>query len=473
MLDLALRLFAHLISVDEDDLGYITQFFEDARVIRNWFCNYDVDNDKWKATVASLTYSAIKEYYEDFGDAPSLSSVEDIIENRDVRDSIKASAISWLKDIDDVEISKAEFTFLLTELQKNYLRTKAAEVTNHLLLEIEQDPAQAFKNMVEEVNDIQMETQSRTKLSGVQSAATIAKQFLAEAKGEIEINSYLPFPFKSFNRELTGMGMGELTAFLGMFSSGKSTLMKECAFHAIEHSNDDEIVFLFDNEMDKKQIFPRLASRLCGIPINKIRDGKTSKSEFKLYKDALREVMNSDCYERLLFVSKTEFHTVKDIKRHMVAQSKGRKVIGMYVDHIGKLRYSQSSILDHQNVKDCLSLIRDYAQEYDCAGGVVGHLNRDNEVQFHSVLDLCDLGFVMRKSEARQGVTPNVSEGDYLGKPTQIDVEVVRGRTHVSGQLLYLDALFSTSTIVQTPKDRIAHRSNKLRALAKKTRRSG
>lgn len=465
MLDLALRLFAHLIG---EKPWYLEKMFSDRRMSRQVFMEYVPERQRWVPTKASHVYSAVKQYWEEFADSPSVDSVIDIIEGLDIRDTHKSAVVTWLKDLGDSTVSEAEFQFLVKELHVLYIKSKAAEISLNLLTEVEDDPLAAIRNVVDAANSVPMAATTSTGLAGVCTAKDLAKALLLEMRGEVVLQSYLPFPWPRFNKELTGLGVREVTSILGRYSSGKSYLLKEIAYHAAETSDEDEVVFLFDNEMSEMQIFRRLIARVSGLPITKIVQNKLTKSERTLYKQVASTLYKTPAYNRLIFVGKREFDTVKDIKRHMVTLAKGRRIRAFFVDHIGKLRYTTGSVLDHQNVKDCLITLGEYAHEFDTACALIGHLNRDDQVQFQSVLDLSDLALEVHQSTLRPGQEPNNEEGDWLGKTTQLDVIVKRARTQASGSTFYLDALFSTSSIRETPKAKIAYRSNKVRALARK-----
>lgn len=124
---------------------------------------------------------------------------------------------------------------------------------------------------------------SRTSSSSAMASA-LYDHTLSASKGDLK---GCPTGFVDLDKLITPMA-GDLLLIAGRPGQGKSALLDTAALQIAQDLN--KRVGIFSLEMSGKQVYARIASQICNIPVDKILSGKLDELEWSKYTNAIEVI---------------------------------------------------------------------------------------------------------------------------------------------------------------------------------------
>lgn len=420
----------------------------------NWFRSYNVDTERYEDIhFYGGMYDYAKQYYHDYGVAPTRASLESWVENHpDLGSREKTVLYETIgKHVFNGDRQSSHFEAHLDELKALKTRNGLSAILARTPEEARKDPRSCASMMVTQLTSLLDEcdgADAERRLKPV-----MVDEFINETMLKYDNPDYSfsrPFPFESWNRIFGGMNTGEVIVFAAKFNSGKSFLLKELLWAAYERCGPEELVVCCDMEMNREQLFFRAAARLCGLPISKIQQRMLDEDEEMVFYEAMRAVYElGKSKPGLLFLPTQHSKTTKRIRAAISQYGQGKTVTDIGIDYLTLMQASDTSYKGWEGKGQVVEEMKDdLAMYYNVPVITPIHINKEGDTQYQVVDQKADTVYKMYPLSGKAPKPP--FEGEWYGTPGIIEVVRTRSRGNTNNVKAYVEADFSTSSLTDS-----------------------
>ena len=179
--------------------------------------------------------------------------------------------------------------------------------------------------------------------------------------------SSVKYPYKGLNKLTFGIRMGELITIASGSGLGKSSFMREIAYHILKNT-DHNIGLMFLEESVR-----RTAQAVVGLDMNK----PIHLPDFKYTEDELRTgFKNTLETDRLFFFDHFGSNSIDNIVARVRYMVRALKCKYIFLDHVSILVSDQANMDERKALDEIMTRLRTLVQELDICMFVASHLKR-------------------------------------------------------------------------------------------------
>lgn len=354
-------------------------------------------------------YKAIMDHFNNpkFREIPTANVIEEFLRKNYSQADFISNGIKLFKELDDLQLDIAEFTWYLDKLKVRYNdQVQRSCVSN--MVNIIKESGDAIER-VDKINDIMH--RSVSKIDAIYKKEAYKEGTLNESARD-RVNYYKAVEanpniaqgvltgLTEFDRITNGLHGGELVIIGGRSSTGKSILMHNMALHAwlggydpLQSAPEPEDVktgvhvLYFSIEMSKDSQERRIDACLANVPYSDIRDGRLNPDDKIKYFKVLK--FQDKFANKFYVVDMPRGVTVKDIElKHAEMEEKYGIKFGLTVsDYIGVMKPIEKQKSDWESQGTVSEEFHEYARVYDIPVLTAVQINRpkDTNNEEHSI----------------------------------------------------------------------------------------
>jgi replicative DNA helicase len=425
-------------------------------VTSNWFKTYNPADDRW---YDDQWYGAIfdraAEHFRQFMSGPTPNQVAEWIESDPyLPERQKGEALTTVSRLTHGTRQPSQFNADFDALEAAYLREKLAKIIKSSAEDMRSDPKSSLNRLMKDL------VQTSEEIDGAHNRHVEKPQWAHEFIEyhmdrwvDPTIDFVQPFPWESWNKVFGGLRPTEVVIFAALFAGGKSFLVKDLAWDAAERAKEHEFSVMADLEMDSEQIFFRLAAKISGIPIEKVRCRELSAMEEGVFHEAMNAVYEMSKNRRsLLIVPPSHCRSVKQLRAAIAQYGEGRTPNRLCIDYLTMMEPSDPKAGGWEKIGQVVvDLKRDIALAYHIPVISPLHLNKDFQTQYQVVDQRADTVYHMKPSPLAPWKPP--ISGQYVGTPGIIEVFSHRSRGGPDKRRAFLEVEFSTASLQDSDGD--------------------
>lgn len=251
----------------------------------------------------------------------------------------------------------------------------------------------ATEKSIESISDFLAKTEnkieeitSKRSVSDFKSAREVAKlvgNLIQKSKSGID---GLETGFSDLDRQMGGLGNGQLIVVAARPGMGKSMLALNICFNIAKRTN--RTIAYFSLEMSNEELMRRLFAVSSGITQRKINFGFLSPQDKVLLKDAENEISKTN-----LFFEESTAISIDDIevKCRKLKEQRGDLAL-VVVDHIGIIKEGSHKFnSDQEKIAYFSTHLKALALELNIPIIIVAHINRGAEKKENRIPELSEL----------------------------------------------------------------------------------
>ena len=179
--------------------------------------------------------------------------------------------------------------------------------------------------------------------------------------------SSVKYPYKGLNKLTFGIRMGELVTIAAGSGLGKSSFMREIAYHILKNT-EHSVGLMFMEESVR-----RTAQAVVGLDMNK----PIHLPDFEYTEDELRTAFNNTLEtDRLFFFDHFGSNSINNIVSRVRYMVRALKCKYIFLDHVSILVSDQSNMDERKALDEIMTRLRTLVQELDICMFVASHLKR-------------------------------------------------------------------------------------------------
>lgn len=224
-------------------------------------------------------------FYQKYNNVISSDSLKIILSKSKMDESTQQKVLLLYTEIQSSTFENRPLTFLVDQLKETYKKAVLKEVLITSVSNFESSKVQEAVDILKSgITKIELNSRSDIKEGFIHESAEDRWTRYLDIKNNPEKYRGIPIGFPSFDRTTNGIRNGQLMVIIASVKEGKSTALLNMAYHATITGYN---VLYVSVEMPKDQIERRYDARDSQLSYSKIRDGRLSPEEQRIYRKCL------------------------------------------------------------------------------------------------------------------------------------------------------------------------------------------